>query len=87
MTLPWASVQVERVNRFLKNTLVKLVHNPNKWRSKLLKSQYILNNTVHRTTDTSLSKLLLGYEQRDHSNFGLQRLLKILQGIDDNLHE
>lgn len=62
---PWANGQVERANRFLKSTLAKTTHDANEWQNKLNDVQYILNNTYHKSVNTSPSKLLLGYDQRN----------------------
>jgi hypothetical protein len=65
---PWANGQVERANRFLKNTLAKLVNAHGDWKSKLIDAQYVLNNTFHKAINTTPSKLLLGYDQRNHTD-------------------
>jgi len=58
---PWANGMVERVNRFLKNSLIKTVDSTVDWETNLGRLQYILNNTHHAVIKTSPSKLLLGY--------------------------
>jgi len=41
---PWANGLVERVNRFLKSSLKKLVEDQNRWPSQLSIVQYVINN-------------------------------------------
>lgn len=84
---PWANGQVERVNRFLKSTLSKLTENPFKWTNVLGKVQFVLNNTFHRAINTTPSKLLLGYDQRQNSDKELCTLIEQLTEIDTNLEE
>jgi len=61
---PWANGIVERVNRFLKSSLTKLLDSPTKWKTKLGTAQYIINNTYHSVIKSSSAKLMLGFEQR-----------------------
>jgi hypothetical protein len=82
---PWANGQAERVNRFLKSTLAKLVNSPNEWRTKLIDAQYVLNNTFHKAINTTPNKLLLGYDQRNHTDRDLQWKIKALLEIDEDL--
>jgi len=65
---PWANGQVERVNRFLKSTLAKVIENPDEWERNLGKAQYVINNTVHKAINTTPSQLLLGFEQRNKND-------------------
>lgn len=44
---PWANGIVERVNRFLKSSLTKLIDDASEWKLHLPKMQYIVNNTYH----------------------------------------
>lgn len=82
---PWANGQVERVNRFLKSTLTKTVDDQGKWKEVLGKVQYILNNTYHKSIETTPSKMFLGYDQRCHSDIDLQEAIRKLQRIDIDL--
>jgi len=82
---PWANGAVERVNRFLKSTLAKIVDDPSDWAKKLGKTQYILNNTFHKSINTTPSKLLLGYDQRNASDKELRHYVEKLTLIDANL--
>jgi len=82
---PWANGMVERVNRFLKNSLIRIVDSPEEWEHRLGHLQYILNNTHHAVIKTSPSKLLLGYHQRNHEDFDLSRLVKTLADVESEL--
>lgn len=70
---------------FLKSTLAKLVDANNEWENKLIDAQYILNNTFHKAISTTPSKLLLGYDQRNHTDRDLQNEIKALLEIDKDL--
>jgi len=73
---PWANGLVERVNRFLKSSLGKLVDELQDWHSNLETVQYVLNNTFHSSLKSSPSKLLLGFDQRNHEDAALVECLK-----------
>lgn len=53
---PWANGQVERVNRFLKSTMSKLVNETDSWDDILGKTQYVLNNTWHKSINMYYSE-------------------------------
>lgn len=72
---PWANGMVERINRFLKVSLKKVVDDSLDWLSKLAIIQYAINNTFHSATRASPSKLLLGYEMKNHSDSKLIEFL------------
>lgn len=82
---PWANGLAERVNRFLKSSLIKLVDDPHTWKSKINVIQYVMNNTCHTAIKSSPSKVLLGYEQRNHADCDLKRLTERLTGIDHDI--
>lgn len=82
---PWANGTVERVNRFLKSSLKKVVDEQQQWKSCLGLVQYVINNTIHASTKTSPSKLLLGYDQRNHSDTEITRYVRKLASIDVDL--
>lgn len=65
---PWANGLVERVNRFIKSSLKKVVSDASEWPSKLDLIQYVVNNSYHASIKTTLSKLLLGFDQRCHAD-------------------
>jgi len=62
-----------------------LIDEPGDWKNKLLDGQYVLNNTFHKAINSTPSKLLLGYDQRNHTDYDLQLAIKSLQDIDQNL--
>ncbi|XP_018374423.1 PREDICTED: uncharacterized protein LOC108768481 [Trachymyrmex cornetzi] len=72
---------VERINRFLKASLKKVVDDPVDWPSKLATIQYVINNTFHFATKAFPSKLLLGYEMKHHSDNKLIEFLTELVKI------
>lgn len=82
---PWANGIVERVNRFLKTTLKKTVDLPKKWKVWLFKAQYVINNSMHSVTGSSPSKLLLGYDQRNHTDASLIEFITLLAKIDKTI--
>lgn len=65
---PWANGIVERVNRFIKSSLTKLLKASDDWNQHLGKLQYIINNTYHSGIKTTPAKLLLGFDQRSHTD-------------------
>lgn len=44
---PWANGLAERVNRFLRSSLTKLINDQYEWKDYLEKLQYVVNNTVN----------------------------------------
>lgn len=82
---PWANGKVERVNRFLKSSLKKLIDEPRDWKSHLSTAQYVLNNTVHSAIKMSPSKLFLGYELRNQTDAVLTEFLNSLIEADSNI--
>ncbi|KYN08000.1 Pro-Pol polyprotein [Cyphomyrmex costatus] len=65
---PWANGLIERVNRFLKSSLKKLVIEDTDWSAHLPTIQYVINNTFHSSIKNTPSKLFFGYDQRNHSD-------------------
>ena len=63
---PQANGQVERVNRVLTPMLAKLTDESvgKYWYRVLHQVEYALNNTIHKTTGETASRLLFGVEQR-----------------------
>jgi len=84
---PWANGIIERVNRFLKSSLVKLIENPSDWINCIESVQYTLNNTVNSSLKTSPSKMLLGYDQSQHSDRDLKRYIDCLLEIESDPQE
>lgn len=84
---PWANGQVERVNRFMKSTLAKVINQPNQWKDKLSLVQHVINNTLNKAINSTPCKLLLGYEQRGLDDRDLRTSIDDLRDIDQNYIE
>lgn len=84
---PWANGQVERVNRFLKSTLSKLINETDSWDQILGKTQFVLNNTWHKAINTTPSKMLLGYNQRGGTDKELSKFIESLTDTDKSIQE
>jgi len=78
----WANGLVERVNRFLKSSLCKISSEITEWKEKVEQIQYVINNTYRSSIKASPSKVLLGYQQRNHKDFRLNAYIQSLLGID-----
>jgi len=74
------------VNRFVKNSLVKLCDSSEKWKDKLYILQYI-NNTYHSVTKSSPSKLMFGFDRRSHVDFNFACYTKQLADVDRDLED
>lgn len=72
---PWANGLIERVNRFLKSSLKKILEDTEDWSTKIETVQYVINNTYHSSIKSSPSKLLMGYDQRNHTDTKLVKFL------------
>lgn len=83
---PWANGMAERVNRFIKSSLTKVVDVVTKWRSYLGHTQYVINNTYLSGIRSSPSKLMLGFEQRNHTDRNLSDFVKALEDIDSDMN-
>lgn len=84
---PWANGTVERVNRFLKSSLTKLIESPDEWKSYLGKMQYVINNTYHSVVKSSPARLMLGFDQRSHTDHSLTSFTKDLVTVDKDLEK
>jgi len=84
---PWSNGIVERVNRFLKSSLTKLIATPSQWKEKLDSMQYIINNTYHAVVRSTPAKLMFGFEQRSHADFALEEFTRTLAEVDSSLEE
>ncbi|XP_029167462.1 uncharacterized protein LOC114937960 [Nylanderia fulva] len=82
---PWANGMIERVNRFLETSLTKHIDSQIEWKQNLSEIQYVINNTHHSTIKATPSKLLLGYEQRNHKDHAIARITKALHDVDQDL--
>lgn len=84
---PWANGMIERVNRFLKTSLTKLVVSAEDWINQLDTAQYVLNNTFNSAIKASPSRLLLGYDQHRHSDKQLKDFFDCFLRNENNLVE
>jgi len=84
---PWANGQVERVNRFLKSTLSKMVHEDQEWKSVIGKAQFVINNTLHKAINATPSKILLGYDCKNIQDEKLREIINSLRGVDETFCE
>ncbi|KYN30175.1 PREDICTED: uncharacterized protein LOC108758555 [Trachymyrmex cornetzi] len=82
---PWSNGIVERVNRFIKTSLRKIVESPDDWKKCIPRTQYIINNTWHKGINNTPSKLLFGYDQRNHMDAPLSEFVNELARIDTDL--
>lgn len=82
---PWANGLVERINRFLKSSLKKIVENQLFWNTHIDTVQYVINNTYHKALKSTPSKLLFGYDQRNHADSQLIQYLKKIAKINLDL--
>jgi len=73
---------VERVNRFLKSSLRKVIEDQKAWSAHLFDIQYVINNTYHKSIKSTPSKVLLGYEQKCHIDNKFVQFLNKLANID-----
>lgn len=81
---PWANGLVERINRFLKSSLKKVVDDQLLWSSHIDTIQYVINNTYHTALKASPAKLLFGYDQRNHSDSQLTQYLLNIAKVELN---
>lgn len=67
---PRANGQVERMNRFMTPIIAKMVDKPRdiEWDCVLNKVEYVFNNTVCRSIDSTPSRMLFGIDQRGFDN-------------------
>lgn len=79
---PWANGLVERVNRFLRSTLAKMVDDMTKWKEVLGSVQYVINNSMNKSLNLMPSKMLLGYDQRFKQDENLRTMLNKLREVD-----
>lgn len=75
---PWANGLVERVNRFLKSSLKKLIKEQDLWSIHVNKIQYVINNTIHSSIKATPSIILFGIEQRNNIDVKLTDFLSRL---------
>lgn len=83
---PSANGQVEQVNRFLKSTS-KLINELDSWDNILGKTQYMLNNILHKSINTTPSKLLLEYDQHGKIDKELCQFIEKLTETDKTIQQ
>lgn len=49
--------------------------------------QFVMNNTVNSSVKATPSKLLLGYEQRKHSDINLKNLIEQLANVEHDINK
>jgi len=76
---------VERINRFLKNIMTKLISSPSEWGKEIGYVQYIINNTYHSTIKSTPAKLMFGIDQRCHGDARFARFVESLKNVDADL--
>jgi hypothetical protein len=84
---PWANGTVERINRFLKSSLKKIVDDQYEWSNKINEVQYTINNTYHSAIKCSPAKLLFGIEKLNQVDTPLIQFLNTLAKTDLNYTE
>lgn len=78
---PRSNGQVERVNRFLRSILSKL-SSEGKWIDFIGRSQFSLNNTLHKAIGTTPSLILFGSEQYGFTDDSLKEYFHAIQDSD-----
>jgi len=81
VAVPWANELVERLNRFLKSSLKKVVKDTKNWSTQLNVIQYVINNTYHSSINASPSKILFGTEMQ---NQAVTKLIRFLNSIAES---
>jgi len=82
---PKANGQVERVNKVLGPMISKLINNDEKlcWYKILPNIEFAINNSVHKTTNETPSKLLFGVDQRGKVVDAIREYLVIKDNYDN----
>ena len=74
---------VERINRFLKSSLRKIVNDQYEWSDKINEVQYTINNTYHSSIKCSPAKLLFGIEKQNQVDTPLIQFLNNLAKLNN----
>lgn len=74
---------VERINRFIKSSLTKIIQSPENWKNHLQSLQYVINNTVNSSVKASPSRILFCIK-RKHSDRNLKLLVKEFAKTNNN---
>ena len=83
---PKANGQVERVNRVLGPMISKLINNDEKvyWYKIISDIEFAINNTVHKATNETPSKLMFGVEQRGKVVDAIREYLDVTVNATEN---
>jgi len=84
---PWANGLVERINRFIKSSLRKLVDIPETWSTYVPTIQYVINNTFHSSLKSTPAKLLFGTDKKEHCDSTLVNFLNDLAKVELNFEQ
>lgn len=81
---PRANGQVEVVNRSITPMIAKIVERPDEWDQVLSKVEFAINNTIHKATGQTPSKLLFGIEQVGEITDKVRYALDVLSDTDES---
>lgn len=84
---PWSNGMVERVNRFLKSSLIRTIKSIDEWKNEIGAVQYTINNSHHASIKSTPAKLMLGFDQRSHADFRFSVFTCELVEIDKNIEK
>lgn len=82
---PRANGQVEVVNRSITLMIAKRVKHPDEWDQVLSKVEFAINNTIHKATGQTPSKLLFGIEQVGEITDKVRYALDVLNETKDSV--
>lgn len=82
---PRANGQVEVVNRSITPMIAKIVKHPDEWDQVLSKIELAINNTIHKATGQTPSKLLFGTEQVGEITDKVRYALDVLNETKDSV--
>lgn len=57
------------------------------WSTKVNIIQYVINNTYHSSIKATPTKILFGYDQRNHADFQLVRLFHNVAKVELNVEK
>lgn len=60
----------------------KVTNDPEDWKNLVGRTQFIINNTLNKSINSTPSKMLLGYDQRQNYDNELKALIERLTEID-----
>lgn len=82
---PWANGAVERVNRFVKSSLTKMLSEPSEWKKHVSKLQYVVNNTYHSGIESTPANLVFAQDQLNHADAAFAQFTQNLTNIDTDI--